>query len=109
MEKMRSSVILLGPLLARQGKACIYYPGGCMIGKRPIDLHLKALKQFGAEIEEEKETGKVTASLKRRGGMLSGAEVQLPYPSVGATENAIFAAVAAEGESFLPAVRGNRR
>ena len=65
MEKMRSSVILLGPLLARQGKACIYYPGGCMIGKRPIDLHLKALKQFGAEIEEEKETGKVTASLKR--------------------------------------------
>ena len=101
MEKMRSSVILLGPLLARQGKACIYYPGGCMIGKRPIDLHLKALKQFGAEIEEEKETGKVTASLKRRGGMLSGAEVQLPYPSVGATENAIFAAVAAEGESFL--------
>ena len=66
-----------------------------MIGKRPIDLHLKALKQFGAEIEEEKETGKVTASLKRRGGMLSGAEVQLPYPSVGATENAIFAAVAA--------------
>lgn len=101
MEKMRSSVILLGPLLARQGKACIYYPGGCMIGKRPIDLHLKALKQFGAEIEEEKETGKVTASLKRREGILSGAEVQLPYPSVGATENAIFAAVAAEGESFL--------
>lgn len=101
MEKMRSSVILLGPLLARQGRACIYYPGGCMIGKRPIDLHLKALEQFGAEIAEEKETGKVTASLSRRGGILSAVEVEFPYPSVGATENAIFAAVAAEGESFL--------
>lgn len=101
MEKMRSSVILLGPLLARQGRACIYYPGGCMIGKRPIDLHLKALKQFGAEIEEDRETGRVTASAFRRDGALSGAAVQFSYPSVGATENAIFAAVAAEGESSL--------
>ena len=101
MEKMRSSVILLGPLLARQGKACIYYPGGCMIGKRPIDLHLKALKQFGAEMKEEKESGKVTALVSEQKGALSGASVKFSYPSVGATENAIFAAVAAEGESFL--------
>lgn len=101
MEKMRSSVILLGPLLARQGKACIYYPGGCMIGKRPIDLHLKALRQFGAIIEEDEKTGQVTASASGKDGSLSGAVVELPYPSVGATENAIFAAVAAEGESFL--------
>lgn len=101
MEKMRSSVILLGPLLARQGRACIYYPGGCMIGKRPIDLHLKALRQFGADIREEKETGKVTAFVPKETGRLFGASVEFPYPSVGATENAIFAAVSAEGESFL--------
>lgn len=101
MEKMRSSVILLAPLLARQGEACIYYPGGCMIGKRPIDLHLSALKRFGAEIREEQETGRVWARVSGRFACLRGAFVELPYPSVGATENAIFAAVAADGESFL--------
>lgn len=100
MEKMRSSVMLLGPLLARKREACIYYPGGCMIGKRPIDLHLEALRKFGADIEEEPDTGKVTAGLGKRGS-LKGTFVELPYPSVGATENAIFAAVAADGESFL--------
>lgn len=101
MEKMRSSVILLAPLLARQGEACIYYPGGCMIGKRPIDLHLFALGRFGAEIMEDRETGRVKAKVSGRSACLKGAFVEFPYPSVGATENAIFAAVAADGESFL--------
>lgn len=101
MEKMRSSVMLLGPLLARRGEACIYYPGGCMIGKRPIDLHLAALKKFGVRIEEDGETGRVEAFAACGPARLKGASISLPYPSVGATENAVFAAVAAEGDSFL--------
>ena len=85
MEVMRSSILLLGPLLGRLGEAAVYEPGGCMIGKRPIDLHLMALKRLGAAVEEGGEGKPLTA----RAGRLSGAMVEFPYPSVGATENAI--------------------
>lgn len=84
-EKMRSSVILLGSLLGRFGEACLPYPGGCTIGKRPIDLHLKMLSEMGVTFTEE-ERG-LKASCRR----LSGAEFSLPFPSVGATENVILA------------------
>ena len=94
-EKMRSSVILLGSLLGRFGEACLPYPGGCTIGKRPIDLHLKMLSEMGVTFTEE-ERG-LKASCRR----LSGAEFSLPFPSVGATENVILAAVLAEGVTVL--------
>lgn len=92
---MRSSVILLGSLLGRFGEACLPYPGGCTIGKRPIDLHLKMLSEMGVTFTEE-ERG-LKASCRR----LSGAEFSLPFPSVGATENVILAAVLAEGVTVL--------
>ena len=97
MEAMRSSILLLGPLLGRLGEAAVYEPGGCMIGKRPIDLHLMALKRLGAAVEEGGEGKPLTARAKR----LSGAAIEFPYPSVGATENAICAAVAASGRTVL--------
>lgn len=92
---MRSSIIVLGALLGRCGEAKAYYPGGCSIGSRPIDLHLEALKQMGAEIEEEGE--------RIRAGTtgLRGTAVSLSYPSVGATENVLLAAVRAEGVTVL--------
>lgn len=93
--RMRSSVILLGPLLGRCREAVTYYPGGCVLGKRPIDLHLYALKQLGAEIVE---AGGVILA---RAGKLKGSEVVFRVPSVGATENALMAAAAAEGETVL--------
>lgn len=92
---MRSSIMILGALLGRAGEACTHYPGGCSIGKRPIDLHLYALRRLGAEIEEQDEM--ITASSCR----LLGAEILLPYPSVGATENAILAAVLADGTTTI--------
>lgn len=95
MEKMRSSIMLLGALLARTGEAVVYNPGGCRIGERPIDLHLMALQRLGAEIVET--DGCLTASAHR----LKGTAIQFPFPSVGATENALFAAVAAEGVTQL--------
>lgn len=97
MEKMRSSIMLLGALLGRCGEAEVYYPGGCMIGKRPIDLHLMALEQMGAEIRK----GKDGEPLRARAGKLRGAEISFPFPSVGATENSIFAAVSAAGRTVL--------
>lgn len=93
--KMRSSVFLLGPLLARCQEACIGHPGGCSIGRRPIDMHLAALKQMGAEITEEDGWVKAHASV------LTGCEIRLPFPSVGATENVVMAAVTAKGETIL--------
>lgn len=95
MHRMRSSVIFLGPMLARFGEAHVFIPGGCELGPRPIDLHLYALRQLGAEIEE-KEDGIVCKAAKLR-----GAEVPLAFPSVGATENAMIAACAAEGETVI--------
>lgn len=94
MEEMRSSVIFMGALLARCGEARLTLPGGCQLGKRPIDMHLAALRQLGAEIKEE--GGEI-----RCRGNLRGARIALPFPSVGATENVMLAASAAEGETVL--------
>ena len=95
MLEMRSSVIFMGALLARCGEARLSPPGGCQLGKRPIDLHLSALRQLGAEIEES--GGEILCRAKR----LKGAEIQLPFPSVGATENLMLAATAAKGETVI--------
>ena len=96
VRKMRASVLVLGPLLARTGIARVSLPGGCAIGTRPIDLHLKALEQLGAEISLE--GGYVTA-VARRG--LKGATVIFPFVSVGATENLLMAATLAEGTTVI--------
>ncbi len=90
MRQMRSSVVFLGPILGRMGRAELSYPGGCELGPRPIDLHLSALRAMGADIREE--GGRLVC-----GGRLTGGDVTLSLPSVGATENAMLAAVAAEG------------
>ncbi len=96
VRKMRASILVLGPLLARAGEATVSLPGGCAIGNRPIDLHLKALEHLGAEIEVT--AGYVKASAK---GGLRGGRYVFPMVSVGATENAVMAAVLAKGESRL--------
>ncbi len=91
MREMRSSVIFLGPILARFGKARLSLPGGCEIGQRPIDLHLAALHRLGAEIREE------GGDILCRAGDLRGGEIILSFPSVGATENAMLTACACSG------------
>ncbi len=93
MKKMRSSVLLFGPLLARLGSARMTYPGGCAIGPRPVDMHLDGFAAMGATVNER--GGQVTAAAGR--GRLSGAEIHLEYPSVGATENIMMAAARADG------------
>ncbi len=93
--KMRSSVILLGAMLGRNKKGCLGYPGGCVIGKRPIDLHLFALRSLGARIEEE------PFFLCASCGELSGSTITFSGRSVGATEQGILAAVLAKGETCL--------
>jgi UDP-N-acetylglucosamine 1-carboxyvinyltransferase len=97
VRKMRASILVLGPLLARAGEATVSLPGGCAIGNRPIDLHLKALEAFGAEIETA--AGYVTARAKN--GRLPGGTIVFPVVSVGATENALMAAVRAKGTCIL--------
>lgn len=95
MSQMRSSIFLMGPLLARLGRVELYQPGGCAIGERKIDLHLKGLAAMGAVIEE---TGaKIVCTAER----LQGAEIVLDYPSVGATENIMMAAVTANGRTTI--------
>ena len=96
VRKMRASVLVLGPLVARCGIARVSLPGGCAIGTRPIDLHLKGLQAMGAEIELE--SGYVVA--KAPGG-LRGGDVVFPFVSVGATENLLMAAALAKGETRL--------
>ncbi|KMT22776.1 UDP-N-acetylglucosamine 1-carboxyvinyltransferase [Clostridium cylindrosporum] len=93
--KMRASFLVMGPLLARYGRVRISLPGGCNIGTRPIDLHLKGLSTLGAEIETG--YGFVEAKCTR----LRGANVYLDFPSVGATENIMVAACLAEGETII--------
>ena len=96
MREMRSSVIFLGAILARTGRADVSMPGGCELGPRPIDLHLAALKRLGAEIEQ-----RGGSLLCHGGGRLRGAEIDLALPSVGATENAMLAACGAAGETVI--------
>jgi len=93
---MRASILVLGPLLARAGEATVSLPGGCAIGNRPIDLHLKALEALGAEIELA--AGYVRASAPKG---LVGGRIVFPIVSVGATENALMAAVLARGETII--------
>ena len=95
---MRSSIVVLSALLGRMGEGSCCYPGGCLIGARPIDLHLMALRALGADIRER--DGTIEASCRRKGG-LKGAEIHLSYPSVGATEQAILASVLAEGVTII--------
>lgn len=96
VRKMRASILVLGPLLARAGKARVSLPGGCAIGTRPVDLHLKGLQQLGARIELKE--GYIDAEAPNG---LSGAEIVFPSVSVGATENLLMAATLARGETVL--------
>ena len=93
--KIRASILLLGPILAKIGKVSLPLPGGCAIGSRPIDLHLKGLIKLGAEIEQ------VNGSIIAKANKLVGTKIYLDFPSVGATENLLMAAVLAEGETIL--------
>ena len=97
VRKMRASILVLGPMLARAGESTVSLPGGCAIGDRPIDLHLKALEALGAEIEIA--AGYVKASAPK--GRLPGGDYSFPVVSVGATENALMAAVLATGRTQL--------
>lgn len=94
MAEMRSSVFLMGSLLARSDEAVIYRPGGCNIGKRPIDIHISGLEQLGFEVTVEGEG--VSCRGQCRGG-----KITLPYPSVGATENLMMAALAGKGDTII--------
>ena len=97
VRKMRASILVLGPLLARAGEATVSLPGGCAIGTRPVDLHLKAIEALGAEIEIA--AGYVKA--KAPPGGLRGGNIVFPFVSVGATENALMAAVLAKGITVI--------
>ena len=96
MRELRSSVVFLGALLARCGHARLSMPGGCELGPRPIDLHLMALRALGARIDER--GGDLVCTTPEG---LHGADIALPTPSVGATENAMLCACAAEGETVI--------
>lgn len=96
MHEMRSSIVFLGPLLGRTGKADLSAPGGCEIGLRPIDLHIKSVKRFGVKIDEG--YGKINCRVKKK---LKSCDTVLPFPSVGATENAMLTACFAEGISTI--------
>ena len=96
VRKMRASVLVLGPLLARVGQAKVSLPGGCAIGQRPVDLHLKGLEDLGAEIHLDR--GYIHARAPKG---LKGGPVPLAMPSVGATENILMAATLAEGETVI--------
>ena len=97
VRKMRASILVLGPMVARAGEATVSLPGGCAIGMRPVDLHLKALEALGAEIEIA--SGYVKA--KAPPGGLRGGTISFPFVSVGATENALMAAVLAKGTTVI--------
>lgn len=95
VREMRSSIILMGAMLARYNKVVICYPGGCEIGPRPIDLHLKGLRSLGANITETH--GYIVCETEQ----LIGNDIHLDYPSVGATENIMLAAVMAKGDTYI--------
>ena len=96
VRKMRASVLILGPLLARFGRAKISLPGGCAIGTRPIDMHLEGLKKLGASFIVE--NGYVVGEVDNQ---LIGNHILLPFPSVGATENIMMAAITAKGKTII--------
>lgn len=94
-KQMRSSIMLLGPMLGRFGEAGVSHPGGCSIGKRPVDLHLAAMESLGASVQVEGE--RILAQAPR----LEGSGIRLSFPSVGATENALMAAAGARGVTWI--------
>ncbi len=96
VRKMRASILVLGPLLARMGHAKVSLPGGCAIGARPVDIHLEALEKLGGELDLRR--GYVRARAKNG---LRGARVRFPFPSVGATENILMAATLAKGTTEI--------
>ena len=96
MREMRSSIVFLGAILSRAGRAVLSFPGGCELGPRPIDLHLQALRKMGAKIVED--YGCLSCSTE---GPLHGAAIGLSFPSVGATENIMLAGVLAEGTTVI--------
>lgn len=95
MHKLRSSIVFLGAVTMRTGRARLSMPGGCSLGARPIDLHLKALKALGIEVTEE------GGFIETRARDVHGANIHMSFPSVGATENAILAAVKIKGETVI--------
>ena len=97
MREMRSSIVFLGGIIGRRGKAILSTPGGCEIGLRPIDLHLSSMEQFGAKITNE--NGFIVCSAEEKG--LQGTRIILSFPSVGATENIILAATLAKGTTII--------
>lgn len=97
VKKMRASILVMGPLLARKGKAEIQLPGGCAIGDRPVELHFKGLRALGADIALSKIDGSVVATCEN----LQGTDIYLDFPSVGATENIVMAASLAEGTTLI--------
>lgn len=97
VRKMRASILVLGPLLARQGEAVVSLPGGCAIGARPVDLHLRAFEAMGATLDLREGYVHARAPL----GGLRGARIAFPFVSVGATENALMAATLARGTTIL--------
>ena len=95
MRQVRSSIFLIGPLVARTGKAIVSYPGGCDIGQRPIDQHLKGLSALGVVFDEAH--GNIAAEAPK----LQGADIHLDIPSVGATENIMMCATLADGVTVI--------
>ncbi|TWT12290.1 UDP-N-acetylglucosamine 1-carboxyvinyltransferase [Streptococcus sp. sy004] len=95
VSQMRASIVVLGPILARQGHAKVSMPGGCSIGSRPIDLHLKGLELMGAKISQV--GGDITATAEK----LKGANIYMDFPSVGATQNLMMAATLADGVTVI--------
>lgn len=96
MHEMRSSIVFLGPIISRMKEATLYFPGGCELGARPIDLHISALRQLGVRISEEGELLRCSV-----GRELCGKKIALSFPSVGATENIMLASVLAKGETII--------
>ncbi len=95
VSKMRASIVVFGPILARNGYARVSMPGGCTIGSRPIDLHLKGLEAMGAEIRQ------VAGDIEAKADRLKGAHIYMDFPSVGATQNIMMAATLAEGTTVI--------
>ena len=101
---MRASILVMGPLLAREGHARVALPGGCAIGSRPIEQHLKGFEALGAEIELH--NGFIEATTPNG---LKGAKIYLDFPSVGATQNIMMAAVLAEGKLKFKTLQENQK